>query len=66
MASTSAKRRGPLADYFASISEQAGRNVLGGVDPYEISRPEWMEDVLHFLRVWLRVHIVVMESMKLW
>ena len=66
MASTSAKRRGPLADYFASISQQAGRNVLDGVDPYEISRPEWMEDVLHLLSVWLCGHVVVMEPVKLW
>ena len=59
MASTSAKRSGPLADYFASISQQAGRNVLDGIVPYKISRPEWMKDV-HLLSVWLCVHIVVM------
>ncbi len=53
-------------DYFVSISEQAGRNVLDGLDPYEISRPEWMEDVLHLLSVWLCGHVVVMEPVKLW
>ena len=64
--SISAKRRGRLADYFASISQQAGRNVLDGVGPYEISRPEWMEDAVNLMSVWLRVHIVVKEPMKLW
>ena len=47
-----AKRKCILARYFESVQEQDGRKryleklrAIGGLDPYEVPRNEWQDDV---------------------